>query len=153
MKKTAAIILAATLCVCAIFPAFAEKKATAEELINAMTLEPKRPEGAKWKNIIAYVDEAVKGKETNFEKMNAVYDKVLSDKEEKILGGKKLGEDEYFSYNCYLQCAFEILGFRTYELAGHYHKGDYNWEKIHPVGMDIGGKEIFSCLIKMGEAV
>ena len=144
MKKTTALILAAMLCVCASFPAFAEekpeKKATVEELVNAMTLEPKRPESAKWKDMIAYVDEAVMDRQTNFEKMNAVYDKIVSDKEEKILGGKKLTEDEYFSYNNYLQCAFEILGFRTYELVGHYHKGDYEWAKITTVGMDIGGK-------------
>jgi hypothetical protein len=142
-KRITAIVLAVLFCVCSVFPGFAaQKKASLEELVNAMTLEPKRPDDPKWKAVIEYVDAAVKDKVTNYDKMNALFDKIVSDKEEKIVGNK-LTEDEIFDYDSYLQCAFEVLGFRTYGISGHYHKGDYVWSRASGVGMDIGGEMYF----------
>jgi hypothetical protein len=141
IKRITAIVLTVAFCLCAGFPAFAAKKpASVEELVNAMTLEPKRPEGKQWTAIIEYVDATVKDKKTNFEKMNAVYDKIIIDREEKILGKKKLTDDESFDYTSYLQCAFEILGFRTYGLSGHFQNGDYQWTRTSMVGVDLGGE-------------
>lgn len=110
--------------------AAATKAETFQDKVNAMELEPLKP--SYWSAaFIKRVEAAVKGKETNYEKMVAAYDYIRTNATD-----KKLMDGHISGYNMQLQCALEVIGFRTYYVSGEWTAKD-GWDTTW-VGIDIG---------------
>lgn len=131
-KKTIAVVLSVLIMAyfsCVASAAENTTPPTLKDKVNAMKLEPLRP--SYWdKAFIKRVEASVKGKKTNYDKLVAVYDYIRTNETDKKLMSSA------FEYTYQLQCAFEIVGFRTYCIAGEWTAKD-GWDTTW-VGIDIG---------------
>lgn len=125
-------------------PPISVSAAGLQEAINAIELEPMRE---TWpfadgvgKALIKRVDDAVKGKDSNYNKLQALYTNIVNDTN---LNSVRKQGNNCAAYARELYEAMTVLGFKPYTFRGNITTANGGWTAHSWIGLDIGNTLYF----------